>query len=805
MSSPNKIVDRVDNAFYQIADWSIRHRWLVAGFTVLLLAFGLFYASKAQVDQSIDSFFYKDDPSYLAYQQYLEDFVSDEVVYLMYSAPKTEHGPFDLEVMRTIAKLTDTLISEVPFARKATSLANVEFMRSVGDNDIEIDDLLMEFPASQQALLEIRDSVMAKPLYTNYLVSADAQYAAIILQMNVSSADAVEEITYDKAKGPAADNLYPAVSDRAIREILARPEFANAGIEYVMTGDVAMVTTYQKILVADTVFITSIALLLILILCAALISRSWAGIFGPLAVVAMSVILTLGVIGFTGWKINNFFTMLPTLLCAVGIAQSVHILLEYQRQLALTANPNQSIKAALHKVGGPCLMAAVTTAAGFAAMAVSDLRMIAEFAIYSAFGILATFIFSSTLLVVLLGGQPSEQGAKPKQGYQVNPRILKLIDHCIALNLGHPKVILGIFSIIFLFSFAGMSRLHNDFSFLHEFKPHVEWRVNTEKVEQEMGGTLRMSYLIDTQRADGIKDPQLLAHIEKIQNFAAQNPVVVKTLSLADVFKDLNQTFHGGDKNYFTVPEQQDLLAQYFLVYEMSGGEELSEFVSDDFSRTVIEFQLEMGMASDVRALTQQIEGFIAENPLPNAVGNKTGIGLLWVTLADYIAKTQIESYLLVFSMIAIFMCVSFGSIKVGLLSMIPNLTPVVLAMGALGWANMPLDYMKLLLATIAIGIAVDDTIHLVTRYRARFYQTGSYTMGLQQGLRDVGPALIITSSILVISFATYLLSNTTILASFGLLLGGTIAAALLADLFLMPVLIMTVKPFGDEFEPQPE
>ena len=172
--------------------------------------------------------------------------------------------------------------------------------------------------------------------------------------------------------------------------------------------------------------------------------------------------------------------------------------------------------------------------------------------------------------------------------------------------------------------------------------------------------------------------------------------------------------------------------------------------------------------------------------------------------IAGYVAQTQLVSYSLVFAMIALFLCVSFGSIKVGLLSMVPNLAPVVFALGFMGWMDVPLDYMKLLLATIAIGVAVDDTLHLVTRYRSRFYEKGNYREALQLGLTDVGPALIVTSTILTLSFLTFLFSETTILASFGFLLGGTILVALLADLFFMPVLLMQTKAFGAEFDVKP-
>ena len=196
-----------------------------------------------------------------------------------------------------------------------------------------------------------------------------------------------------------------------------------------------------------------------------------------------------------------------------------------------------------------------------------------------------------------------------------------------------------------------------------------------------------------------------------------------------------------------------------------------------------------MSYASEVKALLQNIDNWVAENPLPAAEGQKTGIGLLWVKLAQYIGDTQARSYALVFTIIAVLMCVSFGSIRVGLLSMIPNLAPVILALGVLGWSGIPLDYMKLLFATIAIGIAVDDTIHLVTRFRQRFHETGNYESAMRLGLTDVGPALVVTSIILVSAFAAYLLSNTVILAHMGVLLGGTIIAALITDLLLMPVL----------------
>ena len=804
--------DQIDRIFGAVARWSINRRWLIATISALALLGSLFLAGQLRFDSSLDTFFHKQDPAYIAYQDYLDTFVSDEVTYIMYRVADKEHGPFDLQAMKTIAALTEALEYEVPFAREATSLANVEFMTPLGDDDILVDELLIDFPESQQEMLEIKKRVMSKPMYLDYLISRDAQYAAIILQMKTNSTASLDKIMFDKELGAASNNVYPKVSDDKVREILARPEFSNAGIEYFITGDVPMNTTYTVMVTEDLVLITSLCLILIVITCLVMFRATFAGILGPITVVALSTLLTVSLLVLLNWPMTTFFTMLPTLLCAVGVAQSVHILLEYQRQLSLTGNRNESIIAALKKVGGPCLTAALTTAAGFAVMGVSQLRAVSEFGLYASFGIILTFVFSATILVIFLSGPSTEKDLAKKGSMAINPVVMPIIEAVIRLNNKYWKAILLVSATLFVFAFIGTTKVKVGFNFLTEFKPHVEWRAHTELVEDKMGGTLRMSYLIDTTQENGAKSVEVLQYMDAMQNHMEQDPLVRKTFSLANIVKDLNQTFNANNPAYFKVPDQADLLAQYLLVYQFSGGDELEEYVTLDFSKAVVEMQIDMTASADqLKALIAKIDRYVEQHPLPTIgndqqtqiTGEKTGIGLLWVKLADYISETQMTSYALVFTIIAVALCINFASIRVGLLCMVPNLTPVLMALGALGWAGVTLDYMKLFLATIAIGIAVDDTIHLVTRVRYRFLESGNYRIAMEKGLIDVGPALVVTSVILVVSFSSFLLSNTYMLSNFGLLLAGTITTALLADLFMMPVLLMKLKPFGPEFTPQ--
>ncbi|MDF1691377.1 MAG: MMPL family transporter [Zhongshania sp.] len=798
----NKFVDKVDQLFGHLAEWAVNHRAIVLLLSLLFLSAGLFFASMVKSDNSLDAYFDKSDPAYIAYTEYLDEFLSDEVTYIVYKVPERAHGPFNIDAMRQIAQLSQAFTDEVPYVRDVISLPTVEFIRADGDS-ISVDELMLDFPQSQAELLELRKEVLNRPLYVNYLINAKADYAAIILEMERSSVDPLEKIIYDEELGNQLENLYPQVSDNKIREILARPEYA--GIDFFVTGDVPMNSAYNHVFMEDAAIGTAVTLVILAILSAILFRASVIALLGPLAVVLLSIVMVMGMMGAFGWVLGLFFGIVPTLICAVGVAQAVHILLEFQRAYGETGDRKASVKAAIAKVGGACLLASITTAVGFLVMTVSQLKGLSEMALYAASGVIFTFLLSMTLLVVVLSfGKPSNVKARPEQvKATVLPVILRAVEACIAVNLKRPMTLLALGGAVLLVSFIGLAQIKVDFNFLEDFKPHVEWRQDTELAESVMGGILNVTYIIDTNDAEGVKRPDLLKAIESVQNFAESQPLVKKAYSVVDIQKDLNRSFHGDDPAWYRLPDARDLIAQYFLVYEISGGEELQEFVSQDYSRTVMELRVEMTGSAAITELLKTIDDYIAANPLPNAQVRKTGIGLMWVKMGEYIAETQLYGYSLIFIMVAGFLCVAFGSVKVGMLAMIPNLAPVIVVLGVMGWLGIHLDYMKLLLATIAIGIAVDDTLHLVIRFRRCFLQTGNYRRALEDAMRDVGPALVITTVILIGAFSCYLLSNMAIISSFGVLLCVAISVALLADMLFMPALLLITKPFGPEFEPK--
>jgi predicted RND superfamily exporter protein len=791
-------IERLSLLFEGIGGWSYDHRRIVLSICLLLMTASALLASGIRFDNSFETYFDRDDPAYAAYLRYREDFGSDEVSYILYRAPGTPHGPWDLEVMRKIQGLTEVLEDEVPFVKQVTSLANVEFLEGV-PGGIEIYDLLDEFPESQEALLEIEQRVLRKPLYVGALASADGEHAAIVIEMEKSSIDPLEEIVLDPEGGTGLENLYPQVTYQRIEEILARPEYR--GIEFFHSGDVALNAVINRITASEGMLLGAI--------CSAVIGalllfffRRPIGVFGPLAVVALSIMVSLVVMRLLGWSLDLISSVLPTLLIAVGVADSVHILSEFRFYNAALGDRREAVRRTLYLVGTPCLLTSLTTAAGFLAMSAAPIKTIAHLAVYSAAGVLAAFLLSVTLLVVFLslGRRQLKRDATEKEKLQAKGgRALNRVLAAVArFDVRHRRAILVFFAAVFVVSGLGIARLRVDSNFLTDFSEEVPIRGVTLYVDDVMGGTNSFIYLFDTGVPDGIMEPAVLREIERLQAEADRYDFLVKkTYSVVDVLKDINQSFHDGDPEFHVLPETRELVAQYLLLYEMSGGEELQDYVSGDYSRASLELRCRWTDTSLQEEMKADLDAYLETRPLRASTSSITGIGALWLQLMDYITESQIRGFLLAFTAIAVMMCLLFRSIEIGLIAMIPNLSSVALTLGAMGWLDIPLDYTRLLIAPVAIGIAVDYTIHHVTRFRHEFLRCRDYRQALHASMTDVGRALFITTAVLVLGFLVFLFSRLDAQASFGILLAATLLVALVADFLLMPALVMTFEPFG--------
>ena len=782
--------------FARIGVWSLRHRWLVFAASLLIILISVMLSANVRMNNSFDAYFDSSDATYAAYLQYREDFGSDEIAYLLYDAGSLEHGVFDLALMQKIARLTTRLKTEVPFVKDVKSLANVQLMMPAEDG-LEIIALEEDFPQTQAQLLVFAEQLMQKRMFIDGYVTADRRFGAIRIDMEKSSIDPIDAIRLDPEGGDGLENVYPQVSDTVISQILADPAYAD--IDFHISGDVPMNSAYNRIAISDMSTTGLLSLAIIAVLLLVFFRFSAIGLIGPLAVVMLSIIITVGFIGLLGWDLDMMFAMVPTMLISLGIAHAVHIISEFRIFHARYQDRAKAIQETLHLVGAPCLLTSLTTAAGFLAMSFSPIKTLSHMAIYTSLAVVAAFFLSITLLCFFLSFGKAQDSAKIQSRYQ-RPAMDKLLTAIAEFNIRHSRAVLVAAALIFTTAGIGIARVEVDSNFLLDFAKDEPIRVSTEYIDNTMGGMSSIVYLFDSQKSDGIKNPATLLEIERLQAFIdAQTPLVRKTYSIVDLLKDINQSFHGGDPAYYKIPESQQLIAQYLLVYELSGGDELFDFVSEDFSRANLEVRTQMVNSSELAALKASIEAYQRQQPLTHSQNQFSGVGALWVQLIDYISQSQLQGVALALLTISLMMCFIFRSIKIGLISMIPNVAPAVVAVGLIGWLDIHLDYIKLMIAPIAIGIAVDDTIHMLTRFQYEFNKRGNYRQALIATMTGVGRALLITSVVLVCGFMSYTIAQMDGQFWFGILLALTIVVALLADFFVMPALILCLKPFGPE------
>jgi hypothetical protein len=505
-------------------------------------------------------------------------------------------------------------------------------------------------------------------------------------------------------------------------------------------------------------------------------------------------------VALVGWKLDMMFGSVPNILVTVGVAEAVHILVEFRMLFGRLGDRREAIVGALYLVGAPCLLTSMTTAVGFLALQVSPIVAISHMAVYTAVGVALAFALTMTLLPALLSFGRRTPRPRPAGSAHGGAWLTSRLAAVAAWNVRNRRGVLVAFTAISIFSVLGITRLRVDSNWLDDFSDRVPLKGATSRIDEVMGGMSNLVYVLDTGREDGIRDPEVLRGIERLQREAERHDFLVrKAYSIVDIVKDLNQSFHDGDPAFYAIPDDRELVSQLLLLYETSGGDEVEEWATTDFSRANLELRLRIAPISHTDEFVKELDGYLADHPIPGVEVQLTGIGALWLELLDYIVSSQIESFLYAFALIGAMMCFIFGSFKTGLLSMIPNLWPILLTLGAMGWLGIPLDYNKVMIASVAMGIAVDDTIHFISRYHHEFSVSGSYSEALTAAMTDVGHAVFVTSLVLVLGFLVNLFSVLDASAQSGVLLATTIATALIADLLLTPALVLTFEPFGPE------
>ncbi len=774
-----------------IVEWfartAVRHRVWILVLTVAAVGACVYPAFTVPFDASAELWFLENDPALQAYNRFHRIFGDDEFLVLATDAagnpdvtgrrPVPDGTVFRNDILESVARMTAALDTTRHVGR-VLSLANYESIRGGGD-ELALVPALSHLPLAPEELSRARKRILADSLAVGRVVTRDGRQAVIVAE--------IEHRPHEFR--------YKSELVRAVKADLAR-EAADHGVHYVLTGSAVL---------DDDIFTSTrhdlrwnVPLLYLLItLFLALTIRNAPGTILPLGVVLSAVILDRAAIGLLGWKENSLATIIPLVLTAVGIADSVHIVVQYFNLRGEGMDGPGASQETVRRLFKPCFLTSFTTAVGFISLLTAPLAPLQEMGVLTAIGVAAAFLLSVLALPAALSflhGDYRAYAVSRREGWFM--RGVDAIPHFVRR---HTTAILVAAAVISLGSAAGFLKLRVESNAIEFFRKHDPMREVTEYVQDTIGGVGNLEVVVQSDHPGGIRDPEVLRAMDALDHHLESIGIVTDAFSVAEYLKAINCAMHGGDPAWRRLPESPNLTAQYLLLYGSSSPrEDLSNLV--DLTQTTARVGARVRIASS-GVYKVQVDGlrrWIAANFPAGVDVELTGLMMLYKNMGDYIIRSQIRSFLAALVLITLTMALAFRSWRVGLLSMIPNVWPIAFTLGFMGWAGIRLDMVNSMVAAIAIGIAVDDTIHFIAKYIEGMDEDRSLFEAIRYAYHVSGRAIVFTSVILFAGFAVILRSSFLPSVTFALLAALTIVMALLADLFILPAVFLRFQPlFG--------
>jgi hypothetical protein len=537
------------------------------------------------------------------------------------------------------------------------------------------------------------------------------------------------------------------------------------------------------------VFVPASFLLILLILF--LSFRSPRGMLLPALTILISLIWTFGLIGRAGVPINMTMTIIPPLLIAIASSLTIHIVATYVDTAAGIGDKLEVVRRTFRNLASPLITAGVTTAIGFGSLMISPIPNIQKVGLFSVVGILSAIVIAFTFVPAVLSviPIPSRRAARKESG----GFMASLVDGIVRFNLRYRVPVLIVAAAVLAVSLVGLTRVRVDTDFLSYFKKDSEIRRAADVIGENLAGVSTFYVVVEGGEAWVMRRGDVLRGVDSLQEYMESRPSIDKATSMVNIVKLFHQAMNRDDSAYYKVPDSQDVLEEaIFLTVDQEAPRVRAHYVVQDYSSMSVFARSQLVSTSDLAETIADVEEF-ASDVLPEGVtATATGTVVVMAKSIDSIIQGQRDSLLLAFGLIFLIMSYLFRSARVGLLSMISNTVPIFVIFGIMGWFDMPLNIGTSVVASISLGIAVDDTIHYMMHFRRELGSGLERKEAVVQSLRQIGKPVINTSLALAVGFAVICFSDFGMLISVGLLTAITMIVCLLSDLFLTSALLLT-------------
>ena len=756
----------------------LRYRWAVIALAAVLMVALAAGVRSLEVDNDYRALFNEDDPRLAAFDA-LERTYTESNSVLIAIAP-SDGETFSRETLGVIEELTEAAW-KTPHSIRVDSLTNYVHSRAEGD-ELIVEQLVQDAGALTDAdLARIEEVALGESEIRGSLVSSDGRCAGLSINLLLpeNSEAAALEIT----------DYLDSVLDRA------RSDHPNTTFH--MTGYVivnrAMAVAVKRDL--DTLFPI---ILLVTVGLTWFFLRSVSSTIATVAVVVFSMGSAMGFVGWSGMVLTPASSGIPIIVMVIAIADSIHLVRNTLSGLRRGLDKNAAIAESMNINAWPVFLTSLTTSVGFLSLNASDAPPFQVLGNAVAFGVACALVYSLTLLPALLS-------VLPLRGRRVQSLSSSLLNRLADFVVERQKTVLAGFSLVAIVLVAGIPRIEFGDNLTRFFDESYEVRRDSDFIVENLTGLDKLEYSLESGREGGITEPEYLRKVEAFASWFRQQPEVSHVQAFTDIMKRLNRNLHGDDPDFYRLPNDPELAAQYLLLYELSlpFGRDLNDRINIGKSATRMAATVRDATSRDLREVEIRAQEWLRANA-PSLLQEASGLS----TIVAYMTQRNIKSMLLgtiiAMGLISLILIGVFRSLRIGLISFLPNFIPAFLTLGLWGHLVGRIGIVSSVVLAVVFGIIVDDTIHFLTKYLRARKEELSPPEAVRSAFRTVGPALWTTTAVLSAGFLVFVASGFELSWVLGLLVAITIMFALATDFLLLPILLMTLdrkRPTGETLQ----
>ena len=745
----------------------LSRRWLVVVLATLVMFAMTAGVRFITITNDYRVLFSEDNPQLAAFDA-LENTYSASNAALIAVVPR-DGSVFTREALGAIEELTEAAW-RAPYSSRVNSLTNYTHSEAFED-DLVVAPLVEDASAlSDTDVVRIEKIALDATEIAGRLVAHDGRTAGVAINFILpeNQDQAVIEIT---------DYLH---------SVLAESRTSHPDIDYYMTGDVVMHRAFSDVTQSDMETLTPIVFLII-VGATIILLRS---ILGTVAIVAVLVFVVNTTMGFAGWNGVVFSPTnagVPIIVMVIAIADSIHIVTSVLLGMRRGLDRNAAIVESIRINAYPVFITSVTTAIGFLSLNASDSPPFHVLGNYVAFGVLCALVYTMTLLPALLSILPLRARRVQSEGTAFFDRFADFV-------IARSTILLGAMSLVIVVLIIGIPRIELSDNMAQYFDDRYEFRRDTDYVIDNLTGLDKLEYSLSAGREGGITDPDYLRKVDAFAEWYRQQPEVTHVQAFSDIMKRLNKNMHGDDPAFYRLPDDPDLAAQYLLLYELSlpFGSDLNDRIDVAKSATRLVVTTKNAWSRDIRELDKRAQVWLRANA-PAFAQEASGLSVVFAHLSLRNINSMLRGTITAMVLISFILIWIFKSVRVGLLSLLPNFIPAIMSFGLWGYLVGHVGIASSVVIAVVFGIVVDDTVHFLSKYLKARREGLPAPEAVRSAFHMVGHALWTTTAVLSAGFLVFATSGFEVSWALGLLVTITIVFALVADFLLLPTLLIAI------------